>query len=637
MQFLSSADPWLIWLVRFGILFLCVLFIYLLIKRSSVLVYIKSDEFGVIEKLFSFKGSNAFISLDGRAGFQPDVIRTGAHFFVPFMYRVHKQKLITVRSIAYVYSRIGSQLPAGQTLARTPKGINFEDVRLFLNNQGQRGPQRTIIREGIYAFNTAAFVVFTENAIHTIDVGDDKTTLESIATVISDRKGFRPVVLREKEDEAGIVTIHDGPTLGANDIIAPRVGVDDESSPLFHNSFQDPEAFLNAGGRRGRQDQVITEGTYFMNRLFATVEFVKKRIVPVGEVGVVISYTGTVGEDVSGPDYRHGTLVAKGHRGVQEVAWSPGKYAINPFAMDIEPVPTTNFVLRWMMGRQEDHGFDSGLSEIPLITRDAFQPMLPLSVVVHIAPEKASRVIQRFAKIKLLVDQTLDPIVSAFFKDAAQNCTMIELINKRKELQDTALRDMRVRFAAYDLDLEEVMIGTPKALEGDTSIPKLLDQLRFRQTAEEQKITYLTQQEAQTAFRGLNEATATAEAQLALTKSKIDIDIARQRGEADAIEKRGIAQGIIATGNANATVITATGKAEAEAIAAKVSAFTGEGAEKQLQQAIASILADAIRNSPHPIVPNIVVQSGDKSGAGPMDALLAIALGQQSQTPSRRA
>jgi len=637
VEFLSSAAPWLVWLVEIGIPILCLLVVYLLIKRSSVLVYIKSDEFGVIEKMFSFKGSNAFISLDGRAGFQPEVIRTGAHFFIPFMYLVHKQKLITVRSIAYVYSRIGTQLPAGQTLAKTPKGINFEDVRLFLNTEGQRGPQRTIIREGIYAFNTAAFVIFTENAIHTIDVGDDKMTLESIRTVISDRKGFRPVVLREQEDLAGIVTIHDGPTLGANDIIAPRVGVDDVSSPLFHNSFQDPEAFLNAGGRRGRQDQVITEGTYFMNRLFATVEFVKKRIVPVGEVGVVISYTGSVGEDVSGPDYRHGTLVAKGHRGVQEVAWSPGKYAINPFAMDIEPVPTTNFVLRWMMGRQEDHGFDSGLTEIPLITRDAFQPMLPLSVVVHIAPEKASRVIQRFAKIKLLVDQTLDPIVSAFFKDAAQNCTMIELINKRKELQDTALRDMRVRFAAYDLDLEEVMIGTPKALDGDTSIPKLLDQLRFRQTAEEQKITYLTQQEAQTAFRGLNEATATAEAQLALTKSKIDIEIARQRGEADAIEKRGIAQGIIATGNANATVITATGKAEAEAIAAKVSAFTGEGAEKQLQQAIASILADAIRNSPHPIVPNIVVQSGDKSGAGPMDALLAIALGQQSHTPSRRA
>ena len=198
---MSQTFGWLLYpLMWVGVPLLGILIVYILVRWSSVIVYIRSDEFGIVEKLFSAKGSTSFISLEGRAGYQPDVLRTGAHVFTPFVYRVHKQKLITVRSIAYVYSRIGNPLPPGQTLAFTPENINFEDVRAFLSNGGQRGPQRTIIREGSYAPNTAAFVVFTEGTVYTIDIGDDKVTLQSIGNVIKDRAGFNPVVLRDKED-----------------------------------------------------------------------------------------------------------------------------------------------------------------------------------------------------------------------------------------------------------------------------------------------------------------------------------------------------------------------------------------------------------------------------------------------------
>ena len=65
-----------------------------------------------------------------------------------------------------------------------------------------------------------------------------------------------------------------------------------------------PDRFLNAGGLRGRQLQVLVEGTYYLNRLFATVEMIPKTIIEVGFVGVVVSYHGGVGEDLSGEDYR---------------------------------------------------------------------------------------------------------------------------------------------------------------------------------------------------------------------------------------------------------------------------------------------------------------------------------------------
>src|SRR6185312_15799019 len=194
---------------------------------------------------------------------------------------------------------------------------------------------------------------------------------------------------------------------------APTVGADPSSPETFHNNFQDPEAFLAAGGRRGRQLQVLVEGSYFINRLFATVEKVDKTVIEVGHVGVVVSYTGELGTDTSGDDYRHGELVARGTRGVWSDPLLPGKYAFNPYAGKILMVPTTNFILKWDTGSVGPHKLDENLSEVSLITKDAFEPILPLSVVVHIDYRKAPLVVQRFGDIKKLVEQTLDPMVSA--------------------------------------------------------------------------------------------------------------------------------------------------------------------------------------------------------------------------------
>ena len=109
-----------------------------------------------------------------------------------------------------------------------------------------------------------------------------------------------------------------------------------------------PDRFLSAGGLRGRQLQVLVEGTYYLNRLFATVQMIPKTIIEVGSVGVVVSYNGTIGEDLSGQDYRHGELVEKGNRGVWSEPLLPGKYAFNTYAGKVISVPTTNIILKWI-------------------------------------------------------------------------------------------------------------------------------------------------------------------------------------------------------------------------------------------------------------------------------------------------
>src|SRR5207247_7889891 len=138
-------------------------------------------------------------------------------------------------------------------------------------------------------------------------------------------------------------------------------------------------------------------------------------------------------------------------------------------------VPTTNFILKWNRSESGAHKYDENLSEVALITKDAFEPSLPLSVVVHIDYRKAPLVIQRFGDIKRLVEQTLDPMVSAYFKNVAQTRTLIQLLQERAEIQRTSGDEMKSKFSQYNLELQEVLIGTPGigAKSGD-QIEKIL-------------------------------------------------------------------------------------------------------------------------------------------------------------------
>ena len=84
---------------------------------------------------------------------------------------------------------------------------------------------------------------------------------------------------------------------------------------------------------------------------------IPKTVVPIGYVGVVVSYIGRHGTDVSGKGFRHGEQVAIGEKGVWEKSFGPGKYPFNRYAGNIILVPTTNFVLHWITGRSESHRY----------------------------------------------------------------------------------------------------------------------------------------------------------------------------------------------------------------------------------------------------------------------------------------
>jgi uncharacterized membrane protein YqiK len=614
------------------------MFVWLILGLFVVLFFlsgiraIPNTRIGIVEKRFSFKGSvkSGLIALNGEAGFQPRVLRGGLHYLMPIQYAVHSAPLVTITQgkIGYVFARDGIQLEATQVLAANAVVNNFEDVEGFLKNGGQRGPQRRILREGTYAFNLVQFIVITEERVYSLPLSrEEKDVVTRMAAVIGERGGFRPVIIKDTDDKIGIVTVHDGPSLHQGEIIAPVVGDDPAKEDTYHNNFQDSDRFLKAGGQRGRQLQVLVEGTYYINRLFATIEMIQKTIIEVGSVGVVVSYTGETGIDKSGVDYRHGELVERGKRGVWEEPLLPGKYPFNTYAGKVIAVPTTNFILKWIRNESGAHHYDENLTEVSLITKDAFEPSLPLSVVVHIDYQKAPLVIQRFGDIKRLVEQTLDPMVAAYFKNTAQTRTLIQLLQDRSAIQQQSSQDMKEKFAHYNLALEEVLIGTPTSPENDVQIETILTQLRSRQVATEQVETYLRQQQAAVQERLLREAEARAQMQSGITQSELNIDVQTNQGKAEYQRSIQQASQIRALAEAEAERVARVGIAQALATEEQVRAYGGP--QFQVTQTVLNRFAEAIQQSGVDVVPRVVVGADGKEGGGTssiMEGLLAMLL-----------
>jgi uncharacterized membrane protein YqiK len=119
--------------------------IFILLRASNIFRYIPNNQVGIVEKLWTAKGSveGGFIALNGEAGYEPEVLRGGLHLLFPFMYRIHKSDLVTVGQgkIAYVFARDGAPLGASQVLGAndTEDKSDFQDARRFCLAVARKG------------------------------------------------------------------------------------------------------------------------------------------------------------------------------------------------------------------------------------------------------------------------------------------------------------------------------------------------------------------------------------------------------------------------------------------------------------------------------------------------------------------
>jgi uncharacterized membrane protein YqiK len=598
MMMLGAVDPAVL---TVGVLLLvCVL--VLLGPMLFGVVLIRERQVGVVVKRFSHRSlaPGQLIALNGEAGYQADTLAPGLHFGLwRWQYRILKAPVTVVPQgeIALVVAADGAAIPSERILAKVVECDNFQDARRFLTAGGEKGRQIGILTAGTYRINTALFDVITSADAQANGMSRGELSLHHV-----------------EPDKVGIVTTLDGRPIENGEIAGPLIP--------DHDNFQNAQAFLAGGGRRGLQEQILLSGTWNLNPWFVRVEQVPMLEIPIGHVGVVISFVGMAHEDVSGLEFKHGDLVNTGHKGVWVTPLYPGKHPVNTRVMKVERVPTTNIVLNWA-SRTESHNYDAKLSSITVRSRDGFGFNLDVAQIIHVGALDAPKVISRVGSMQNLVDHVLQPIVGNYFRNSAQSHTVLDFLSARSERQTEAARHIREALAAYDVQAIDTLIG-------DINPPAaLMETQTDRKIAEEQRKTYEVQEAAQKQRQQLVRETAVADIQQQVVGAEQGVNIAELQAGAHIKKATGDAEATRLRAIGESEAIRATGAAKAEAYRAGVEAIGPQGyTTLQLMQIVGE---RGVR-----IVPDVSV-TGANAGNGLVDGLLGLMVREQAVKPAATA
>ncbi|MEG4030355.1 MULTISPECIES: SPFH domain-containing protein [unclassified Microcoleus] len=569
-----------IWIYPVGAIFLIFIFIPK-IGWTLGLIAIGEREVGIVVKKFSRKNlpSSRLIALDGEGGLQADTLPPGWHFgYFPWQYSIRKEPVVVVPQdeIGLIIANDGATIPPDRILGKVVDCDNFQNARKFLTDGGEKGRQLAIITTGTYRINTAVFEVITS----------------ANATA----KGMQPSefqLYKLAPDRVGIANVLDGIPIDEGEIAGPIIP--------GHDNFQKAQSFIKGGGRRGLQEQVILSGSWNLNPWFVQVEQVKMTEVPIGYVGVVISYVGKSHQDVSGVAFTHGNLVNKGDKGVWVEPLYPGKHPINTKVMKVELVPTTDVVLNFTSRFSGEHGYDSKLSALKLLSFDGFTFELEVFQIIHVGTLDAPRVISRQGSMQNLIDQVLRPIVGNYFRNSSQEYTILDFLIARSERQAEAAEHVRQALRAYDVQAVDTLIGL-------ISPPgELMQTLTDRKIAQEQEKTYEVQRISESQRQELVRATAIANIQNQVVAAEQGVKIAQLSATAAIEHASGEAEGI-----------RLMGQAKADAYQVGVNALgTQSYTLLQLMQAVSD---GSVR-----VVPDVTVNGNGGSG-GLLDGLMAMLL-----------
>ncbi|OHT44849.1 SPFH domain-containing protein [Flavobacterium tructae] len=523
---------WWIILILFAIVF------YKFILRVFFgMVMVPENKIGLVTKKFVLFGADKslpdgrIIATKGEAGYQAQTLAPGLYWGMwIWQYSIDMTgfTVIPEGKIGLVLSKDGQEIPTGRILARRVDSDNFQDATSFLNNGGQKGRQTAFITTGSYRINTFLFEI-----------------------IIADQ-------IKIYENMIGIVTALDGEPIPQGQIAGKFVE--------GHNNFQDFDQFLDKGGNRGLQPQVMLAGSYYINTWGILIEQNPMTDVPIGYVGVVISYIGEDGQDVTGDTFKHGNIVSKGQRGVWMEPFGPGKYALNKYTTKLEPVPTTNLVLNWANARSESHDLDKNLSTITVRSKDGFPFNLDVAQIIHVPANEAPKVIARFGSMNNLVSQVLEPTIGNYFRNSAQDSEVISFLSTRKERQESAKNHIKLVLDEYNVNAVDTLIGD--IVPPDSLMKTLTD----RKLAEEEQKTYQTQRMAQEQRQGMEKETAIADMQKEIVRASQSVEIAQRTADATVKKAEGDATSLKLNVNAEAEATKMRANAEAEATKARAGA-----------------------------------------------------------------
>jgi uncharacterized membrane protein YqiK len=615
----------------------------------SSIYSIGPTQVGLVRKRFGKKlPDDNPVAFNGEAGYQAELLMPGLRFKFCLLFAVTKHPWVQVSAgqIGVVIAQVGKPLPIGAKSAvyRNEFG-NFTDFRAFVSRNGQKGVQRPVLPPGTLApIHPVSFLVITKTQVFGVPVSEElqewadegKMTFEVFGLEESqlDVKRIEPRATEGGKvlDMIGVVTTLEGDPLPAGDIASRLGGFDDikslednarregaetlTNSKLIetilgskngeHKSYQDFQAFLDKGGKIGLQHDPLLYGAYNLNPFLVRVEQVPMLVVEQGQVAVVKSYVGLPTEDTSGAEFKFGSLVRPGHRGIWEEPLRTGKYTVNPRIYQAEIVPTSILNLNWSKEISEAHKLDERLTAIVAKSREGFQFSIDLQVLIHVPDTQAPRVISMVGSMKNLVDEVLQAAVGNLFRDKLGGMPAIKFIETRQTVQEEAMQHIAQQLDVYEVETKGVYI------QDVVLPPQLVTVLTEREIANQEVQTYKMQQTAQEQRIATEAATGKADMQKQLAQSEVGIAIKKNNADARVQEARGESEYVKQTGTAQADVIRVQGVAKAEGFKAQNEAIGQTGT---MLVNVATVLSD--KNTK--IVPDILVVGG----GGSLDGLAA--------------
>jgi uncharacterized membrane protein YqiK len=602
---------------------------WLVVVAAAVLIVVLANsmwvigptQVGLVRKRFSRKRleGGSPVALNGAAGYQADLLTPGLRFKPWPWYTVTRHPLVQIPAgqIGVVIAQVGKPLPIGAKSAiYKPEFGSFQDISAFMSSGGEKGVQRTVLPPGtVAAIHPVGFLVVALNHVYGVPVADEYVSLLRSAGGGLTHQTFglldeQMVVVRIQPrtttdgrliDMVGIVTTLEG-TPSPKGAMANRLGDFDDIARLeanpetrdsdlveailnskndAHNNYQDFQAFLDAGGRIGLQHDPLLYGAYNLNPFLVSVEMVPMLVVNQGQVAVVKAFVGLATEDTSGTDFKFGSLVRPGHRGIWEEPLRTGKYAINPRVYAVEIVPTFILTLNWANETSTAHSLDKDLSPIEAKSSEGFVFVIDLQVQIHVPDSDAPRVISTVGTMGNLVNEVLQAAVGNHFRDKLQSMPAIDFIQKRAEVQQQAQDHITERLKVYRVETRGVYIQ-------DVVFPKqLVEVLTAREIANQQKATYDAERSAQDQRLLLEASRGKADQQSALAQSMVGVDIARNRAAAVQAAADGEAYRLTKVGEASAVQTRAEGLAVAAGLEAQqTGGWRGPGGGDQCRQGL---------------------------------------------------
>lgn len=624
------------------VVFLTIVALILVVPSIRI---IGPTEVGLVMKRFSFKKLTEEnpIAFNGEAGYQADLLMPGWRWKFWIVYGVRKFPWVQIPAgqIGVVIAQVGQPLPIGAKSAVYKSEFgDFANLRQFVEAGGQKGVQRPALPPGtLLPIHPAAFLVITRNATYGAPLSPELLRMRDKQGMLTPASfGLAPerlnIVRIEPDassaagtyDTVGIVTTYEGPPLPSGSIAGRLGGFADiekmektgsDNAQLIevvlgskndlHNNYQDFQQFLDNGGKIGLQHDPLLYGAYNLNPFLVSVEIVPMLVIEQGQVAVIKSYVGLVSEDTSGDEFKFGTLVKPGHRGIWEEPLRTGKYPINPHCYRAEIVPTWILTLNWAEEVSEAHKLDQHLSSITAKSREGFVFVIDLQVQIHVADTQAPKVISIVGSMSNLVSEVLQAAVGNHFRDRIQSMPAVRFIETRQGVQEEAFNHIAGKLKDYKIETKGVYIQ-------DVVLPEaLVHVLTAREIANQEKLTYKMQQEAQEQRVLTEKSKGTADMQAELAKSQVGIDIKSNNARAREAEGAGEAAYIEKTGKAQGAQVEAVGMARAKAYEAQVRALG------QIPTAVVNT-ATVLSEGKAKFMPDVLVAGG---GGGSLEGLAA--------------